>query len=56
MQTSRSHLGEAEIEDLGVPPLGDENVLRLNVAMDDTLAMGGIQRVCDLDGKGEQSV
>jgi hypothetical protein len=51
--TSR-HLGQPEIEHLRVPSLRHEDVGRLNVAVNDTCAMGGIKRVSDLDGQRKQ--
>ena len=52
----RGNLGQAEVENLGVPALGDENVGGLDVAMDDAFAVRGIERVGDLDGQAEQHV
>ena len=48
--------GEAEIEDLGIAALGDENVCGLDVAVDDALRMGGIESVGDFDGIGEELI
>jgi hypothetical protein len=39
----RRDLGEAEIENLGVAVPGDEDIGGLDVPMDDTLAVGGIE-------------
>ena len=39
----------AEVEDLGVAALGEENVGGLDVAMDDTGRVRGVERVRDLD-------
>src|ERR1700728_5451884 len=47
------HLCQAEVENLCVPALGNENVGRFDIAMDDPFAMGRIQRVSDLDGERE---
>ena len=48
---SPRHLGQAEVEDLHLPALVDEDVLGLDVAMNDTLGMGFVQRVGDLDSQ-----
>ena len=50
------NFGEAEIEDFGVAALGDEDVGGLDVAMDDAFAVGGVERVGDLNGEIEQIV
>jgi hypothetical protein len=39
------NLRQTEIENLGMAPLGDKNVRRLNVAVDDAFAMGGVESV-----------
>ena len=39
------HLRQSEVENLGVPAPGDEDVRRLDVAMNDALAVRRIQRV-----------
>ena len=44
-----SNFGQTEVEDLGVPALGHEHVGRLNVAMDDALAMCSVEAVGDLN-------
>jgi len=38
-------LGQAEVENLGAPALGDKNVGGLNVAMDNALGVSGFERV-----------
>ena len=45
------HLRQSEIQNLGVPALGNENIGRLDVAMDDACSMRGIQRIRNLDGQ-----
>ena len=37
--------GQSEVEDFGVTPLGDENIGRLDVAVDDALDVGGVKSV-----------
>ena len=44
-------LGEAEIHDLGLTPVGYKNIGRLNVSMNDPFRMCDIQRVSDLNGE-----
>ena len=47
----RTHqLGEPEVEDLDPTVAADEEVLRLDVAMDDALLVRGGQTACDLHG------
>ena len=53
---ARGNFGQAEVENLGVSALGDENVGGLDVAMDDAFAVRGIERVGDFDGQAEQDV
>jgi hypothetical protein len=52
--TMGGDLGETEVENLGVSALGDEKVGRLDVAMNDALAMGGVERIGNLDRKRQQ--
>ena len=47
-------LGQAEIGDPGDALLRDEDVGRLDVAVDDAVRMGGGQAVGDLGGEGER--
>ncbi len=49
-------LRQAEIEDFRVSTLSDKNVRWLNVAMHNALAVGCIQRVCDLYRDVQQQV
>src|SRR5438105_4101079 len=44
-------LRQAEVENLGMAALGDENIGGFDVAVDDALAVGGIEGLCDLDGR-----
>ena len=47
-------LGQAEIGDPGDALLRDEDVGRLDVAVDDAVRMGGGQAIRDLRGEGER--
>src|SRR5271168_35302 len=48
------NFGQSEIEQLGLAALGDENVRRLDVAVDDSLGMSGFERVGDLNAEIEK--
>src|SRR5208282_5859010 len=45
--TSRPELCETEIENLGVAARGDEDVSGLDVTVNDSFGMRGVERVCD---------
>src|SRR5208282_1698886 len=47
-------LGQAEVENLGVSPVGDKNVCRLDVAVDDSLGVRGVESVGNLNRQAEQ--
>ena len=49
-------LGQSEVEHLGMPALGDEDIRRLDVTMHDALGVRRIQRIGDLDGQSQQSL
>src|ERR1700685_147548 len=53
---ARDDFCEAEIENLGGAPRGDENIGGLDVAMPDAFAVSGVEPVGDLDGDGEKGV
>jgi hypothetical protein len=56
-RTDRSgDFGQPEVENLGVPALGDENICWLDIAMNDASRVGGVECIGDFDGEGEQSV
>src|SRR5260221_6521417 len=48
-------LGQAEIEDLCVPTISYKDIRGLDVAVNDSFAMRGIERVGNLDAQREQS-
>ncbi len=54
--SGRHDFREAEIEDLGLAAIGDEDVCRLDVAMDDAFAVGGVEGVGHADRQVEQSI
>ncbi len=49
-------LGEAEIENLHVTALGDEDVAGFNVAMNDAFGMGGVEAVGNLNCEADQGL
>jgi hypothetical protein len=46
--------GQAEVEDFGVTAGGDENIGRFDVAMNDSLGVGGVQRVGEVDAERKE--
>ena len=44
---------QAEVENLGKPPLGDENVGGFDVTMNDALGVSCIEGIGDLDSNGD---
>jgi len=42
---ARRHLGETEVENLGLPPIRDKNIRWLYISMHDSALMRGCQRV-----------
>ncbi len=51
-----SHLRQAEVENLGVSTLGDENVCGLDVAVENALGVRRIQPVGHFDGQRQQGL
>ena len=49
-------LGQAEIENFRVAALGDENVGGLDIAMNDSLRVRGVESIGDFDGEIEKYV
>src|SRR5580700_2969528 len=49
-------LGEAEVENLYRAALGDEDVGRFDVAVDDAFGMSGVEGVGELDADVEQAI
>ena len=47
------HFRQSEIENLGVPTLGDEDIRRLDVAMDNAFCTGRVECIGDLDAEAE---
>jgi len=47
------NLRQAKVQNLGVPTLCHKNVRWLNVPVDNTLGMGDVEGISDLDGEGE---
>src|SRR5580658_7222870 len=47
------NLRQPEVENLGMTTLGDKDVRRLDVAVDDSFSMRGIEGIGNLDGKRE---
>ena len=45
------HFGQSKIQNLGVTALGDEEIRRLDVAMNDAVGVRGIEGVGDFDGR-----
>ena len=48
-ETIGFELGETEVEQLGVATGGNEDVARLDVAMDDPGTVGGVERIGNLE-------
>jgi len=50
------YFGQAEIENLGVAALRDEEVRRLNITMDDSLRMRRVPTIGNFDGDSQQRI
>ena len=51
-----AHLGQAKIQNFGVSALGDEDVGGLDVAMDNSLGVGGVESVGDFDADVQENL
>ena len=50
------HLRQAEIQNLRMSALGDEDIRRLDVAVDDPRRVSCVKRVCDLNSQSQQLI
>jgi len=48
------YLGQPKIENLGVPPLGHEDICGLDVPMNDAFGVGGVEGVGHLNRQRDQ--
>ena len=56
-RTGRNYdLRQPKVENLGVSALGDKDVRRLDVAVDDAFGVGGVERVGDLDPRASNAL
>ena len=53
-RTGGHYFRQSEVEDLGVAARGDEDVCGLDVAVNDAVGMGGVERVGDFDSQRKQ--
>ncbi len=51
MAAGGTHLGKSEIQNLGVAAIGDEDIRRLDIAVDDALRMRHIEGVGNFNGE-----
>ena len=51
-----THLCQSKIQDFGVPSIGDKDVGRFNIAVNDALGMGRIEGVCNIDANIKQTL
>ncbi len=54
LTADRRQFGEPEIQNLGVPSFGHKDIGGLDVAVNDTFAVRGIERIRDFNGQQEQ--
>ena len=54
MRLRNFHLGQAEVQELGLAPYRDEDIGRFDVAVHNACTMGGVQRIGDLDAQVHQ--
>ncbi len=47
----RCYLGQSKIENLGVAPVSNENIRRLDIAVEDSLSVRGIECIRYLDSE-----
>ncbi len=52
----QTDLRQSKVQNLGVTALGDEDVRRLDVPVDDPFGMGGIEGIRNFDGERENQV
>ena len=52
----KSNLGQPEVQNLGMSTLGNKDICRLDVAMNDPLGVGGVERIGDLNRQTEQYI
>ncbi len=49
------YFGQTEVEDFCAPACRNKNICGLDISVNDALAVGGIEGVCDVDGKRHAS-
>ena len=52
----KKNFGQAEVENLDVTAFGNKDIRRLDVAVDDSLFVGGIECIGDLNRQREQEI
>ena len=56
MYCSEHHLRQAEVENLGMTALGDKDIRRFDVAVDDAFRVRSVERVGNLNRQSEQNL